>query len=37
MQSIEIRCKNCGKKLLKYDQNYTRKYKSPVKNAGQDI
>lgn len=33
MQSIEIRCKNCGKKLLKYDQIYTRKYKSPVKNC----
>lgn len=33
MQSIEIRCKNCGKKLLTYDQASTRRYKSPVKNC----
>lgn len=33
MQSIEIRCKNCGKKLLKYEQSSTRKYKSPVKKC----
>ncbi len=33
MQSIEIRCKNCGKKLLTYDQGSIRRYKSPVKNC----
>lgn len=33
MQSIEIRCKNCGKKLLKYEQSSTRIYKSPVKKC----
>lgn len=33
MQSIEIRCKNCGKKLLAYDQSSTIRYKSPVKNC----
>lgn len=33
MQSIEIRCKNCGKKLLKYEKSSTRKYKSPVKKC----
>ena len=33
MQSIEIRCKNCGKKLLKYEKRSTRKYKSPVKKC----
>lgn len=33
MQSIEIRCKSCGKKLLAYDQASTIRYKSPVKNC----
>lgn len=33
MQSIEIRCKKCGKKLLTYSQSSIRRYKSPVKNC----
>lgn len=33
MQSIEIRCKNCGKKLLKYEQSSSIKYESPVKKC----
>lgn len=33
MQFYEIRCKNCGKKLLTYSQSSFRKYESPVKNA----
>lgn len=33
MQSIEIRCKNCGKKLLTYEPPSTIKYESPVKNC----
>lgn len=31
METYEIRCKNCGKKLLKYSKSSFRKYKSPVK------
>ena len=33
MQEIEIRCKGCGKKLLKYSQSSFRKYGSPLKNC----
>lgn len=33
MQTIELRCKNCGKRLLKYSQASIQRYKSPVKNC----
>lgn len=33
MQFYEIRCKNCGKKLLTYSQSSFRKYESPVKKC----
>lgn len=33
MQTIVIRCKKCGKKLLAYNQGGFRKYKSPVKQC----
>lgn len=33
MQSYEIRCQNCGKKLLTYSQSSFRKYESPVKKC----
>ena len=33
MKSIEIRCKNCGKKLLSYDGTTSTRYESPVKTC----
>lgn len=33
MQSYEIRCRNCKKKLLTYSSSSYRKYKSPVKKC----
>lgn len=33
MEEYEIRCKGCGKRLLKYSKTSARKYKSPVKSC----
>lgn len=33
MDSYEIKCKNCGRKLLTYSKSSFQKYKSPVKKC----